>query len=66
MNHPIKAHWFDMPRFWAAAADLLKPGGSVALWTGVRKEVGKCYPQQFIMSDMNYKYTKLPGTYAKP
>ena len=27
------AHWFDMPRFWNAAARLLKPGGSVALWT---------------------------------
>ncbi|KAK3937230.1 S-adenosyl-L-methionine-dependent methyltransferase [Diplogelasinospora grovesii] len=27
------AHWFDMPRFWAAAARVLKPGGSVALWT---------------------------------
>lgn len=27
------AHWFDMPRFWAAAARVLKPGGTVALWT---------------------------------
>ncbi|KAJ6787861.1 hypothetical protein PWT90_09645 [Aphanocladium album] len=27
------AHWFDMPRFWAAALRVLKPGGSVALWT---------------------------------
>lgn len=28
------AHWFDMPRFWVAAARALKPGGTVALWTG--------------------------------
>jgi SAM-dependent methyltransferase len=26
------AHWFDMPQFWASAARVLKPGGSVALW----------------------------------
>lgn len=27
------AHWFDMSRFWPAAARVLKPGGSVAVWT---------------------------------
>lgn len=27
------AHWFDMPAFWARAAKVLKPGGSVAVWT---------------------------------
>ncbi|KAM0716775.1 hypothetical protein Q7P37_008220 [Cladosporium fusiforme] len=27
------AHWFDMPSFWRRAAQVLKPGGSVALWT---------------------------------
>ncbi|KAJ6446990.1 methyltransferase domain-containing protein [Purpureocillium lavendulum] len=27
------AHWFNMPRFWAAAARALRPGGTVALWT---------------------------------
>ncbi|KAK5651161.1 hypothetical protein OQA88_13208 [Cercophora sp. LCS_1] len=34
------AHWFDMPKFWAAAAKILKPGGTVALWTSFREEVG--------------------------
>ncbi|OCL01852.1 methyltransferase domain-containing protein [Glonium stellatum] len=28
------AHWFDMSRFWPRAAQVLKPGGTVALWTG--------------------------------
>ncbi|KAK6347417.1 hypothetical protein TWF718_005258 [Orbilia javanica] len=28
------AHWFDMNLFWAQAAKLLKPGGTVAIWTG--------------------------------
>jgi trans-aconitate 3-methyltransferase len=27
------AHWFDMAGFWARAAQALKPGGTVALWT---------------------------------
>lgn len=27
------AHWFDMSRFWPCAARVLKPGGSVAMWT---------------------------------
>ena len=27
------AHWFDMSRFWPSAARVVKPGGSVALWT---------------------------------
>ena len=26
------AHWFDMAGFWPAAARVLRPGGSVALW----------------------------------
>ncbi|KEF60127.1 uncharacterized protein A1O9_04977 [Exophiala aquamarina CBS 119918] len=26
------AHWFNMPPFWAEAAKILKPGGSVILW----------------------------------
>lgn len=28
------AHWFDMPRFWLRAAEVLKSGGTVALWCG--------------------------------
>jgi len=27
------AHWFEMPEFWAQAAKILKPGGTVAIWT---------------------------------
>ncbi|WPH00660.1 Hypothetical protein R9X50_00349000 [Acrodontium crateriforme] len=27
------AHWFDMAGFWASVARVLKPGGTVALWT---------------------------------
>lgn len=27
------AHWFDMSKFWPRAAHVLKPGGTVALWS---------------------------------
>ncbi|KAJ5536641.1 hypothetical protein N7513_009827 [Penicillium frequentans] len=27
------AHWFDMSKFWPTAARVLKPGGSVIMWT---------------------------------
>src|SRR5262249_29634951 len=26
------AHWFDLPKFYAEAAKILKPGGSVIIW----------------------------------
>ncbi|OBS27899.1 hypothetical protein FPOA_01841 [Fusarium poae] len=31
------AHWFEMPKFWEAAAKLLKPGGTVVIWTVFRQ-----------------------------
>jgi len=35
-----QAHWFDMPRFWTAVAEVMRPGGTVALWTSYRKIAG--------------------------
>ncbi|KAI9814990.1 MAG: hypothetical protein M1827_002833 [Pycnora praestabilis] len=29
----MAAHWFDMDAFWSEAAQVLKPGGTIALWT---------------------------------
>lgn len=29
----MAVHWFDMQKFWQAAANALAPGGTVALWT---------------------------------
>jgi trans-aconitate 3-methyltransferase len=28
------AHWFDMAAFWPRASSLVRPGGTVAFWTG--------------------------------
>lgn len=38
------AHWFDMPRFWARAANVLKPGGTVALWSSGSVQVDPSVP----------------------
>jgi len=37
------AHWFDMSKFWAAAAEVMKPGGTVALWTSCRDFAGEYF-----------------------
>ncbi|KAE9381049.1 S-adenosyl-L-methionine-dependent methyltransferase [Stipitochalara longipes BDJ] len=38
------AHWFDMSRFWPQAARVLKPGGTVALWTAGRSQIHPSMP----------------------
>ncbi|KAJ5689460.1 hypothetical protein N7462_003852 [Penicillium macrosclerotiorum] len=38
------AHWFDMPHFWSTAARVLKPGGSVALWTSGSSRIHPSVP----------------------
>jgi len=40
------AHWFDMPKFWAAAAEVMKPGGTVALWTSYREVAEPKTPEE--------------------
>ncbi|KAF5022848.1 hypothetical protein F66182_5081 [Fusarium sp. NRRL 66182] len=47
------AHWFDMPKFWTAAAKLLKSGGTVAIWTHCRHldSFGKGTEVQAIFDD---------------
>ena len=38
------AHWFDMPRFWPTAARVLKPGGSVVMWTSGKMGIHPSVP----------------------
>ncbi|KAI1467899.1 methyltransferase [Daldinia caldariorum] len=38
------AHWFNMPAFWARAAQVLKPGGSVALWSHKGERIADSVP----------------------
>ncbi|KAJ5906839.1 uncharacterized protein N7473_003755 [Penicillium subrubescens] len=43
------AHWFDMPQFWSTAARVLKPGGSVILWTSGRTGIHPSVPNSAAM-----------------
>ncbi|KAH8649958.1 S-adenosyl-L-methionine-dependent methyltransferase [Xylariales sp. PMI_506] len=38
------AHWFDMARFWPRAAQLMRPGGTVAIWVGYRLQIHSSTP----------------------
>lgn len=38
------AHWIDMSRFWPRAAQVLRPGGSVAIWTSGESQVHPSMP----------------------
>ena len=62
------AHWFDMDRFWPAAARVLKPGGSVAIWTAGEACMHPSMPNaaaiQAALNEINEKEIKpftLPG-----
>ncbi|KAI1632026.1 methyltransferase [Biscogniauxia mediterranea] len=61
-------HWFDMPAFWARAAQVLKPGGSVGLWThkvtGVADSVPNAEAIQAVLDTVEKEHVApymLPG-----
>lgn len=41
LTSAMAAHWLDMDAFWPAAARVLKPGGTVAIWSVYAM---KCHP----------------------
>ncbi|KAK4059156.1 hypothetical protein Trihar35433_11153 [Trichoderma harzianum] len=57
------AHWFDMPQFWLAAARILKPGGTVALWTSGEIRVHPSMPNAAALQAVFDEHTE---TYLKP
>ncbi|OAX78949.1 hypothetical protein ACJ72_06740 [Emergomyces africanus] len=61
------AHWFDMARFWTRAAQVLKPGGSVAIWAGGNIRVSPSMPNsaaiQAIVDEFDDKHL---GPYMEP
>ncbi|KAJ4861258.1 methyltransferase domain-containing protein [Trichoderma breve] len=57
------AHWFDMPKFWLAAARILKPGGTVALWTSGEIRVHPSMPNAAALQAVFDEHTE---TYLKP
>lgn len=60
------AHWFDMATFWPAAARLLKPGGSVALWCGGGVVVDQSEPQGTAIQEALDQFELALDDYMKP
>jgi SAM-dependent methyltransferase len=71
-------HWFDLPRFWAEAGRVLKPGGLLAAWTYPLMsvtpavdavvgrfydgEVGPYWPPERRLVDEEYRTIAFPWT----
>ncbi|KAH9898968.1 methyltransferase [Xylariomycetidae sp. FL2044] len=53
-------HWFDLPRFWPRVAEVLKPGGTVALWCGGNLRVHPSTPNhaelQAVFDELDEKH----------
>jgi SAM-dependent methyltransferase len=76
------AHWFDLPRFYAEAAHVLKPGGVIALWGYGRmvlpgemdalfqrfyaETVGPYWPPERALIDDAYRSLDFPFTEIQP
>jgi SAM-dependent methyltransferase len=57
------AHWFDMSSFWPRAAQVLKPGGSIALWTSGPMCVLPSVPNHVAIQNALDKYEEVLGDY---
>lgn len=51
------AHWFDMPAFWKRAAEVLKPGGSVALWTSSDPSIHPATPNAAALNEAHERFS---------
>jgi len=60
------AHWFDMPKFWARAAQALKPGGTVALWCSGLICISSVTPNRDRIQAAIDKLEVLVDEYVKP
>ncbi|KAJ5759907.1 hypothetical protein N7520_007063 [Penicillium odoratum] len=57
------AHWFDMSQFWSTAARVLKPGGSVIMWTTGKTGIDPSVPNA---DAINSAMDELEETLLKP
>lgn len=61
------AHWFEMPAFYAAAAKLLAPGGTLAIWTNSRHYPHPTTPNyEAIRKVMDHLEFDVLGPYTTP
>lgn len=57
------AHWFDMARFWPSAARVLKPGGSVVMWTSGGNRIHPSVPNY---EAMQVEVDQIETEYLRP
>ncbi|CAH0047544.1 unnamed protein product [Clonostachys solani] len=50
------AHWFDMDIFWPKAAQVLKPGGSVAIWVNGETRIHSSVPNAATIQTIVTRY----------
>lgn len=61
------AHWFDMSKFWPRVAQLLRPGGTVAIWSGYRQCFHPSLPNaEAIESTLTDIHDRELGPYMEP
>ncbi|ORY13039.1 methyltransferase [Clohesyomyces aquaticus] len=59
----VAAHWFDMDIFWARAAEILKPGGSVAIWVSSSMKVHPGMPNSVAVQAAIDKHVDMLSEY---
>ncbi|KAL3469547.1 S-adenosyl-L-methionine-dependent methyltransferase [Aspergillus californicus] len=57
------AHWFDMPAFWKAAARVLKPNGSIAIWASGYVRV---HPSMTAAAELQATMDRMSEEYLEP
>ncbi|GAB1314693.1 hypothetical protein MFIFM68171_04903 [Madurella fahalii] len=60
------AHWFDMPKFWARAARVVKPGGTVAIWVASGISIAPTVPNHAAIQSAIDKLEALVDDYMVP
>ncbi|KAH8701606.1 S-adenosyl-L-methionine-dependent methyltransferase [Talaromyces proteolyticus] len=67
INVTSAAHWFDMPKFWTAAAKALKPGGTVSLWNTIPTHTDLRNPNhEKVKEIMDHFSNAVLGPYVTP
>ncbi|TAQ86553.1 hypothetical protein B7494_g5117 [Chlorociboria aeruginascens] len=62
----MAAHWFEMDKFWVECAEVLKPGGTVAIWTRASAFVHPSTPNAAQCREMGRRFAEELAPYEAP
>ncbi|OCL02453.1 S-adenosyl-L-methionine-dependent methyltransferase [Glonium stellatum] len=60
------AHWFDMKKFWPQAAQLVRPGGTVAIWTRGQHYAHPDMPRGAEINEIQSAFQRTVEPYMQP